>query len=848
MSTYVMCISRLTVKRLHLAIKRQSSVGADNFILKYSQSSQSCLHCQRYFTSFSVPVNAEEQKKDKDKIEELELNTSVRQSAEVKEESSKGKKLTQKTNKGIKGLDFFDKKNNHRNPSSYFENKFLAYISSLADEDLNLDGNESKNIDKFSKRSERISIDIHSGDNFGSLAEKVVGKAESDMRNPNERIDEILPEDLDEPRDRRLDIPLTREGRIGKTSFYYNRKIARYGREGKIKDAIAVFEEIMMLRDRVKPSKRTFITLIGILGRVGYTKKAFELLTKMKHLGLDPEDHIYTSLFNACANSPFPSEALRKAQDLLWSLQDHGIRPNLFTIKAAMKAFSLCGDFPMAFRLMDKASAWLKLDVECFNHLLMASISDKSNGFHRALQVWQKMFEYRVVPNTATYNLLLRCVRDCSIGDPEEFFKYLGLDSQRSVLGENVNLIGDNIDKNSFKIKGRNQLVVIGKSVKNKTDSSPAKELNLQLTLANRIDQPVQFISDAKINASEVKPVTVQSEENVNALEKSEKKYPSISEMDRTEADILKNIDFSKSIYLDILSDKNSISALMERSSKVSVKDLKYPEGRLAALGGSGCILKHMARAGAQPSIQTYTLMLASMPSNELSEFELLTQMESSNFVPDIDFLNDIMMRRNKRQERESVKSLLPILSKLRLTPNMRTYAALALACHSEKDAQDLLDDMKGANIEPTVVVMGHLILSSRMNYNYKLSMLIKLERLGLKPDKEIIAAIEDAIAKTKKLIIEAEKNKDENNYFLSEQFQKSFQKFLRFYKHWLQRTELQKENHPWKAYQLTKDSGQLKPSPEDHLYKLTRNVIQFYFICINLNKYFFLIHTSKCS
>lgn len=113
----------------------------------------------------------------------------------------------------------------------------------------------------------------------------------------------------------------------------------------------------------------------------------FFFFLQMKQLGLDPVDRIYTSLFNACANSPSPAEALRSTEHLLNQMKEAQILPNLITVKAAMKALAVCGDFSRAFTLLDETSARLRLDSECFNHLLIACISDKKAGFRRALQV-----------------------------------------------------------------------------------------------------------------------------------------------------------------------------------------------------------------------------------------------------------------------------------------------------------------------------------------------------------------------------------------------------------------------------------------------------------------------------
>ncbi|KAK7002876.1 pentatricopeptide repeat-containing protein 1 mitochondrial [Biomphalaria glabrata] len=802
MSKYVFCL-RQAVRYIQ---KTSKTLTKSDISRSCPTTHNICLLCQRNFVNHSSasPIKNNDLKKDEEgHIEELE--ESFLQSGELGKEIRSANKHRDRENlsKDYKSLEFAESKKSLREKSKYFEKKFLKHTQSIASSDEDLENSESRVSEKFSHKVKKKTKDVASEEQFGLLAQKIIGNTETDKRNPNERIDEALPEDKDEPRDRRLDIPLTREGRIGKTSFFYNMQIAKFGREGKIKEAIAVFEDTMMLRDRVMPSKRTFITLIGILGRVGYTKKAFELYTKMKHLGLDPEDHIYTSLFNACANSPFPAEALRKAQDLLWSLQDRGITPNIFTIKAAMKAFSLCGDFTMAFRLMDKASKWLELDAECFNHLLIASISDKSKGFYRALQVWQKMRDYRVVPNTQTYNLLVRCVRDCGIGDLKEFAVYLGLESPNADI-DNTVLLGDGLEKRTDKAEENCQLVVIGESIKK-----------------NRISRK-EFKSESEsLSSTNPKIKSLYANTDKVSSEKLYKKTLTLHAVNETKKEQGINTDFSKSSYLDILTDKKSINSLQViPQDKVSLSQLKHPEGRLAALGGAGSVLKHMSETGVPPSIQTYTLLLSCTPNNQQSEFQLLAHMEGYGLVPDIDFMNDIMMRRNKRHEWDTVKDLLPIVSKLRLSPNMRTYAALALTCRTNKDAQEFLDTMKAANLEPTAEIMGHLIACSHLNYNYKLSMLMKLEELCLKPTKETIFITESIIAKTKKLIIEAEKNKDDNNFVLSPQFQKNFQKFLRFYKQWLQRTELPTPKHPWKAYEQTKDTessdaSELKKLPE---------------------------------
>ena len=42
-----------------------------------------------------------------------------------------------------------------------------------------------------------------------------------------------------------------------------------------------MYETTMLKDDRVKPNRYVFTVLIGVLGRVGYTKKAFQLFNRV---------------------------------------------------------------------------------------------------------------------------------------------------------------------------------------------------------------------------------------------------------------------------------------------------------------------------------------------------------------------------------------------------------------------------------------------------------------------------------------------------------------------------------------------------------------------------------------
>nr|CAD7205643.1 unnamed protein product [Timema douglasi] len=85
-----------------------------------------------------------------------------------------------------------------------------------------------------------------------------------------------------------------------------------------------------------------------------------------------------------------------------------------------LTAFGRCGDLSTAFSLADKmVDQGLSLTEDTFNFLLQACIADKEAGFRHALMVWRKLMSRHVKPTLYSFNLLLRCTKECGLGDPD---------------------------------------------------------------------------------------------------------------------------------------------------------------------------------------------------------------------------------------------------------------------------------------------------------------------------------------------------------------------------------------------------------------------------------------------
>lgn len=188
----------------------------------------------------------------------------------------------------------------------------------------------------------------------------------------------------------------------------------------KIKEAIDVLEVKMLKEDRAKPESYIYNLLLGACGTVGYTKKAFSLYNDMKKRGLKPMGGTYTALFNACANCPWKSDGLQKATHLRHIMIEKQYEPNQMNYNAMIKAFGHCGDLNTAFSICDEMiSKGFALKDDTLNFLLHACISDQEAGFRHALLVWRKFIDKNIPPSIYSYNLLLRCVRDCELGNIE---------------------------------------------------------------------------------------------------------------------------------------------------------------------------------------------------------------------------------------------------------------------------------------------------------------------------------------------------------------------------------------------------------------------------------------------
>ncbi|KAK3929850.1 Pentatricopeptide repeat-containing protein 1, mitochondrial [Frankliniella fusca] len=219
----------------------------------------------------------------------------------------------------------------------------------------------------------------------------------------------------------------------------YADQIKKLLRQRRFADALDVLQVTMLKEHRVKPEYYIYSILIAYCGTTGYSKMAFQLYNDMKKRGLPVKSSVYTSLFNSYANSPYPSDGLKRTRHLFSLMNEKGIHINQITCHAIIKAFARCGSVEESFKLVDyMMDKKMRITKETMSFLFQACVSDKTAGFRHALLVYKKMIQYRMTPDVFQFNLLLRCVRDCGLGDFDST-----IDALRRIGVENI----DELDK-----------------------------------------------------------------------------------------------------------------------------------------------------------------------------------------------------------------------------------------------------------------------------------------------------------------------------------------------------------------------------------------------------------------
>ncbi|XP_067329272.1 pentatricopeptide repeat-containing protein 1, mitochondrial [Anolis sagrei] len=559
------------------------------------------------------------------------------------------------------------------------------------------------------------------------------------------------------------------------TPYWYFLQCKALIKNNKLKEALDLFETQMLKEERVFPEESNYTVLIGGCGRVGYLKKAFKLYDDMKKRDLQPSDATYTALFNACAESPWKDTGLQAALKLRQQLLSKNVEMSLITYHALLKACALCSDLQMCFEILKEiVQKGHQITTDTFNFLLMGCIKDKENGFRYALQVWQQMRKLSLKPDSYSYNLMLSAARECGLGDPGVASDLL---LRPSGEGSAIPRLGD------------------GGRKKRKGQRGKAAEPGLCTQLDIEILEKSIFPGENR--KAEEQNTAAEARRASNPTDATKSKELMLYEKScTTEADAE-----------DALHLPNLLDLQTTNKNVVSLGTVSTASDRLALMGNMEGFLQKMKSDGAEPNIKTYTLLSEVVQPGSPSEASLLAAMEEDNVKADITFFNTLIRKKSKTADLEGAKSLMPMLRKKGLSPNLQTFCNLAIACRKQKDGLQLLSDMKQSAQNPNVHIYSTLINAAvkRLDYAYLIEILKDMRNTQVPPNEVVIRQLEFA----------AQYPPHFDRYKTKDPYLERIDGFRAYYFRWLKWMEAEETPHPWAKYRTPKQP-EMKDDSDD--------------------------------
>ncbi|XP_040295369.1 pentatricopeptide repeat-containing protein 1, mitochondrial [Bufo bufo] len=586
-------------------------------------------------------------------------------------------------------------------------------------------------------------------DNFGTLSDKHSSRTMFWKTSP-ELQDMRYEEDEDVADHKRY------RGRRNTPYWYFLQCKAKI-KEGKLAEALELFEVNMLKEERLPPAESNYTVLMGGCGRAGYVKKAFKLYSDMKKRGLVPTDATYTALFNACAESPWKDSGLQHALKLRKELMDKNIQLNPITYRSLLKVCALNSGLQDCFEIFKEMAQKLCVTgPETFNVLFMGCIKDEELGFLYALQLWRQMLHMGVKPDINTYNLLIRATRDCGIGDAAEALHLLT--QSKDLVPLSLGAGKEEQGRKSHGIKKR----------KEGRQGSGRQQLLLDSSS-----------SVSGVTGSDGAAMELAGSQELAEMSRDHH-FPSVPSFDSSNL-------------------PNLLDLSINTDNMVSLANVHTPFDRLALIGDLGGILHKMKEDKVCPTIKTFTLLAEVVKPDVESEATLLDIIGTYGIQPDLTFFNTLVLKRSKTMKLKSALELLPTMAQRGIAPNMHTFCNLARACLKKEEGLQLLEDIMIAGFHPNNNVYSTLINAAikRLDYDYLINILRDMRSRNVKPNEVVIRQLEFA----------AQYPPNFDRYLKKNVFLEKIDGFRGYYTRWLEWMDAEETEHPWQKYRTKAQS-----------------------------------------
>ncbi|KAK7591179.1 hypothetical protein V9T40_002792 [Parthenolecanium corni] len=625
---------------------------------------------------------------------------------------------------------------------------------------------------------------------FSDLSSEEFGTLHPNRRNTRQKMEQ-LPEEEDE----RIEFDLTNEeGRKNRRpKEYYEKLIEKFLAEKRMVEALDVLETRILKQDRIAPWYRVYNLLINGCAKAGYYDKAFHLYKSMKDRFVKTTPATYTGLFNAIANSPFPKNAERRLTSLRKKLADDSIELTAINYHAMIKAYARLKDTYSAFLVADEMlSKGHALTTETYSFLLQACISDSEAGLRHALLLWHKMRSSKITPDEYTYNLFLRCIRDCGFGTEKDLQDVL---RQITVGRSGEGLLGSG-EPNSW-----------SKRISWKRKSKKTNELSSD-------GQSETDCEETKTKTADILEIKCESTdaEITDDIGENESEENQVAKIDTT--------DMHKLTQPELMENKPNLLAIKPHLGNiVAVKDVKTASDRLLLLGGFNAIFEQMKSDGVPPSIKTFTILLDVMPGTDVAEERLLKEMKSNNLHIDIDFYNMLIKKRAMRHDYEKAREVLDLIQSDYLQPDIVTFGVLALSCNNRYQAEELCYQLQDFGYRLNLPILGAMLAKacSKFDFDYVLFIMKKTLRIGLKVDEEYLKNLENLDSKVMH-ILKRKKHGDKTlrQIFYEPHFLENYKMWKKYYERFHREIDVVIPQHPYEQFQKIKENTKVTENAEN--------------------------------
>merc|ERR1719337_539008 len=137
----------------------------------------------------------------------------------------------------------------------------------------------------------------------------------------------------------------------------------------------------------------------------GNVQEGFAILRQMKkNKGLKPDEIVYNSLLDGCAQNNLVEDGLR----LLEEMQSQGIPPSNFTLSLLVKLMNRARRLNQAFSLVEDITKKynFKPNVHVYTNLAQACVANQQ--LPRGIAILEQMISERITPDSRTYSILVR--------------------------------------------------------------------------------------------------------------------------------------------------------------------------------------------------------------------------------------------------------------------------------------------------------------------------------------------------------------------------------------------------------------------------------------------------------